>query len=132
QIPDNAAEDSVSNLTLWNGSQETIREAKVHHSFFGSFSIRKGDWKLEMCNGSGGGTLPNWAPEAVDLPPIQLYRLSDDIGERENLWQEYPEKVEELKALLVQYIVSGRSTPGAPQENFPCENWPGLEWMNAE
>ncbi|MCD7845576.1 MAG: arylsulfatase, partial [Oscillospiraceae bacterium] len=124
--------DSVSNLSLWKGSQEPIREATVHHSFFGSFSIRKGDWKLEMCNGSGGGTLPNWAPEAADLPPIQLYRLSDDIGERENLWQEYPEKVEELKALLTQYIVSGRSTPGAPQDNFPCENWPGLEWLNAE
>ena len=30
---------------------------------------------------------------------------------------------------MCQYIVSGRSTPGAPQENFPCEDWPGLEWM---
>ena len=39
------------------------------------------------------------------------------------------EKVEELKQLLTQYIVTGRSTPGAPQENFPCENWPGLEWL---
>ena len=129
QIPDNAAEDSVSILPLMEGSQEPIREATVHHSFFGSFSIRKGDWKLEMCNGSGGGTLPNWAPAAADLPPIQLYHLSEDIGETRNVYQEYPEKVEELKQLLTQYIVTGRSTPGAPQENFPCENWPGLEWL---
>lgn len=132
QIPDNAAEDSYSNLPLWLGSQESLREATVHHSHFGSFSIRKGDWKLEMCNGSGGGTLPNESPSAADLPPVQLYHLSEDIGETTNVYKEYPEKVEELKALLSRYILDGRSTPGAPQENFPCENWPGLEWLLQE
>lgn len=128
-IPDNAAEDSVSNLPLWRGSDKPIRTATVHHSFFGSFSIRKDGWKLEMCNGSGGGTLPNDSPAAQGLPPIQLYNLKDEIGETTNLWQEYPEKVEELRELLTDYIKSGRSTPGKPQENFPCESWPGLEWM---
>lgn len=130
QIADHAAEDSYSIVPLMHGADVKLREATVHHSFFGSFSIRKGKWKLEMCNGSGGGTLPNFSPEAAALPPIQLYDLDTDIGEQHNVYQEFPEVVRELKALLTDYIVSGRSTPGLPQDNFPCENWPGLEWMN--
>lgn len=77
-----------------------------------------------MCNGSGGGTLPNWAPAAADLPPIQLYHLSEDIGETKNVYQEYPEKVEELKQLLTQYIVTGRSTPALPRRTSPARTGP--------
>ena len=32
--------------------------------------------------------------------------------------------------LLQQYIVNGRSTPGEVQENFPAEQWPGIDWMD--
>ena len=63
------------------------------------------------------------------MPPIQLYDLSQDVGEAQNLCEQHPQIVQELQAVLTQYILSGRSTPGAPQDNYPCENWPGLEWM---
>lgn len=48
--PDNAAEDSVSNLPIWFADDYTkpLREATVHHSVNGSFSLRKGKWKLEL------------------------------------------------------------------------------------
>ncbi|MFO7822052.1 MAG: arylsulfatase [Lentisphaeria bacterium] len=133
ELPDNAAEDSVSNLPIWNGTATgPVREATVHHSINGSFSIRKGKWKLEMCPGSGGWSIPrpNHAEEIEGLPPIQLYDLSQDIGERENVQEQYPEVVEELKALLTQYVKNGRSTPGARQPNTGVKHWPQLHWVS--
>jgi arylsulfatase A-like enzyme len=131
ELPDSAAEDSVSNLPIWTGTAaEPVREATVHHSINGSFSIRKGKWKLEMCPGSGGWSYPRPnTDEVVGLPPIQLYDLSQDIGERENVQDQYPEIVQELKSLLSKYVKNGRSTPGANQPNTGSKHWPQLHWL---
>lgn len=131
QLPDHVAEDSVSNLPIWNGeATEPVREATVHHSINGSFSIRKGRWKLELCPGSGGWSDPRPGSEEVKaLPSIQLYDLGCDIGETTNVEAEHPEVVAELKALLTQYVINGRSTPGAKQANTGPAYWPQLHWM---
>jgi arylsulfatase A len=131
RLPDDAGEDSVSNLPLWQGRKmdRSLREATVHHSMDGSFSIRRGRWKLEMCPGSGGWSHPKPGPECDGLPPVQLYDLSADIGERRNLCAEHPEVVEELKALLTAYVRNGRSTPGAPQGNFGGYTWKQVWWL---
>ncbi len=131
-LPDSVAEDSVSSLPLWNDEvlTEPLREAIVHHSVNGSFSIRQGRWKLEFCPGSGGWSFPRPnTPEVDGLPPIQLYDLDADISERANLQDKYPEVVEKLTALMTQYVRNGRSTPGAPQENTGPQYWPQLNWM---
>lgn len=45
QLPDNAAEDSVSILpVLESRAEKPVREAIVHHSINGSFSIRQANW----------------------------------------------------------------------------------------
>lgn len=131
-LPDNAGEDSVSNLPVWRGNSldSSLREATVHHSIDGSFSIRKGPWKLEMCPGSGGWSAPKPGPACEDLPPIQLYNLDADIGERSNVYDQHPDIVEELKTLLTQYVENGRSTPGTPQENTGGPGWEQLWWMD--
>lgn len=119
-FPDDAGEDSVSERALWRGGSpgSSHREATVHHSINGSFSIRRGPWKLEFCPDSGGWSAPKPdSPESDGLPPLQLYRLDDDIGERRNRVAEEPGLVKELTALLLRYIREGRSTPGAPQPN---------------
>ena len=131
-LPDTMAEDSVSNLPLWKGDSldAPLREATVHHSLFGSFSIRQGRWKLEFCPGSGGWSFPSpWSEEAADLPPIQLYDLTADVGERTNVQADYPEVVASLTALMTQYVRNGRSTPGEPQANTGPAHWPQLNWM---
>lgn len=126
---DDVGEDSISNLPLWQGSDISVRTYTVHHSLFGMFSIRMGDWKLEMCAGSGSFNYPVDGKDTKDLPPIQLYNLANDIGETNNVAGQHPELVEQLKGVLTEHILNGRSTPGIPQENYPCENWPGLEWL---
>jgi arylsulfatase A-like enzyme len=115
---DDVAEDSVSNLSIWRGEAGTqadapVREAIVHHSVNGSFSIRQGRWKLEMCPGSGG-----WS-----------YDMEADVGEQINLQDRHPEIVSALTALLTDYVRRGRSTPGEPQDNTGAKHWPQLNWL---
>ena len=106
--------DSVSFLGALKG-EEQAREPIVMHSINGMFAIRKGDWKLNFCSGSGGWTKPGMG--AKNAPKWQLFNLKEDISEKNNLYAQHPEIVEELHALMVKYIEEGRSTPGEKQTN---------------
>jgi arylsulfatase A len=114
KLPENAGEDSVSILPALLGQKldKPLREAVVHHSINGSFSIRQGKWKLELCPGSGGWSYPRpQKAKELNLPPIQLYDLTKDIAERENLYKDHPDVVKHLTELLEKYKRTGRSTP---------------------
>ena len=117
--PKNAAEDSVSILPALMGmAKKPLREATVHHSINGSFSIRQGKWKLALCPGSGGWSNPR--PGRTDFSgqsSVQLFDLDSDIGETTNLAEKHPKVVERLTELLQGYADRGRSTPGPNQEN---------------
>jgi arylsulfatase A-like enzyme len=119
KLPDAAGEDSVSILpALLGKAKEPLREAVVHHSINGSFAIRQGHWKLELCPGSGGWSAPRpGRDDASKLPPVQLYDLSADVEEKNNVQDKHPEVVARLTKLLEKYVADGRSTPGRPQKN---------------
>ncbi len=119
RLPDSAGEDSVSLVPVLLGrSGGPRREAVVHHSVDGSFAIRQGRWKLELCPGSGGWSPPRPGRDDTSrLPLVQLYDLGGDVGERANLQDRHPEVVERLTKLLEKYVADGRSTPGTPQKN---------------
>ncbi|MSR65769.1 MAG: arylsulfatase, partial [Pedosphaera sp.] len=119
KLPDNAAEDSVSLLSVIQERPHPSRhEAVVHHSIDGNFAIRQGKWKLEFCAGSGGWSAPkNGSKEEKDLPPIQLYDLAADPSEQKNVQAENSNIVKHLTKLMEKYIADGRSTPGTPQTN---------------
>lgn len=111
-LPEDAAEDSVSFLaTLLGAEPQTPRAAVVHHSIQGKFAIRDGQWKLCLCSGSGG-----WSSGGPD-ESLQLYDLTSDPGEANNLASQQPDIVDRLTRLLEQFVLDGRSTPGAPQSN---------------
>ncbi|MFI3331764.1 MAG: arylsulfatase [Rikenellaceae bacterium] len=134
KLTDQEAEDSYDILTTMTSKKEVkpIREATVHHSIDGEFAIRQGDWKLLMSASSGGWSAPKSSNKAAwaNLPPVQLYNMKTDPSEKTNLQDKYPEKVEELKALLTKYIKEGRSTPGKAQKNDGPELWEQLHWIS--
>lgn len=133
-LKDNEGEDSYNILPLIKNPnyRKPIREAVVHHSITGQFSIRQGDWKLLLSNSSGGWSYPRPGKdvEAIKaMPKYQLYNLKDDIKESRNLYPENQQKTEELRKLLIKYIEDGRSTKGAPQKNDDVEIWKQVEYF---
>ena len=94
--------DSYSFLPVLLGrnSQEPIREATIHHSINGDFSIRQGNWKYIDARGHGGFAQ---IKEPVPNDSIQLYNLDFDPYETKNVFKANPEKVTELKSLLEKY-----------------------------
>ncbi len=116
-LADNAGVDSVSFLPALKGVRFVPRDPVIHHSINGSFSIREGDWKLSLCQGSGGWSDPKPGKAPKEAPAVQLFNLADDLAETRNLALEYPERVHAMTALLQRYVDAGRSTQGAPQKN---------------
>lgn len=137
KLLDNEAEDSYSLMPILNQKElnKPFREATVHHSINGSFAIRKDDWKLIMCAGSGGWSFPRPGNKAAidSLPKYQLYNLKDDPSETNNLIATNSKKVKELKTLLTKYIVEGRSTPGKSQQNDSITfDWKQTKFINTD
>jgi len=126
---DQEAEDSYSLLPalLKPGYPKNIREATIHHSINGSFSIRQGDWKLLFSAGSGGWSHPTPGKEEEGLPAVQLFNLKNDPSEKVNVQYQYPEVVSELKRLMKKYVEEGRSTAGKPQKNEGVYPWKQLD-----
>lgn len=117
-IPENAGEDSFSMLALLKGKKAKNKVPVISHSINGNFSIRDGNWKLELCPGSGGWTQPTDAKAKKEgLPLIQLYDLKKDEAEATNVYKENPKVVAKLTSELMRIINNGRSTPGRTQKN---------------
>ncbi len=117
-LPDQAGVDSFSLRPLFTGQGIYGREATVHHSINGGFSIRRANWKLEFCPGSDGWTYPAPKVHNVEgMPVMQLYDLSADVGERTNVIEQHPHIVAALTAELEMLVQNGRSTPGPKQRN---------------
>ena len=124
QIPDEAAEDSFSFFHCLKGSTEPVRPFTIHHSISGAFAIRKGDWKLLLTTGSGGGWALPYEKIKTQAKLVQLYNLKDDPGETKNLEASHADKIKELVDDLAKALKDGRTTPGAPQKN---DGWPYLD-----
>jgi arylsulfatase A-like enzyme len=118
QLPETAAEDSISFLpALSDKPIVSTRAGIIHHSIGGFFAYRQGKWKLCLSKGSGGWTSPTEKQVRAGSPVAQLYDMEADPGETENLYASHPEVVERLLKQLESDVNRGRSTDGADQSN---------------
>lgn len=120
ELPRDAAEDSFDLLPVLEGkSTAPVRPYLLTQAFAGAktLSIRRGHWKYLDHRGSGGnrydsgGLKPYDLPETAPEAPGQLYDLANDPGETRNLHSSETGIVNELRDLLEQSKVSGRSRP---------------------
>ncbi len=115
KVEDNCGEDSFTLLPYLKGQTPKLTRAPVvHHSANGSFSLRKGDWKMIFTNGSGGRQKPagrSWTN------PYQLYNIKSDPSETSNLINDKPEIAKALTIVMDKIITDGRSNIGTPQQN---------------
>lgn len=112
-LPRDAGEDSFSILPLLLGRDvgNPVREATIHHSADGLFSIRQGAWKLVDGRGSGGFSEPRSYQPKPGEPEGELYHILADPAEKNNLFLQRPDIARQMKALLEQYKREGRSRP---------------------
>lgn len=101
-LPGGVAQDSRNILPLFFGEEVNGLESRtlIHHSGSGVFAVRHGDWKLILSNRSGGFS-DNLHKEGYGIDsPGQLYNLSDDLGERNNLYDARPDIVRRLISIF--------------------------------
>ena len=108
KLTDDAAPDSFNMLPALLGEAKTGREWLVEHAR--ALSMRKGDYKLISPN-PGPAIQVNTNTELGTGAAPQLYRVSDDIGEKQNLAARMPDKVKELSDLLEWAKSTPRTRP---------------------
>jgi arylsulfatase A-like enzyme len=118
RLPAQAAEDSFNLLPVWLGQATgPIRPYLLTQGFGGArtLAIRRGPWKYLDHPGSGGNNYEKSAElrplHRPDPAPASLYNLETDPGETTNLLEIRPEIARELRSLLEQSKVAGRSAP---------------------
>ena len=120
QLDDKDAVDSFDMLPVLLGKQdesESVRPHLLTQSFRGEFQLRQGNWKYLDHQGSGGngydkGIMKEYAlPEKEPQASGQLYDLSSDPGETNNLFFANESKRKEMQALLERLKKTGRSAP---------------------
>jgi arylsulfatase A len=109
-LEEGVAEDSLDILPALR-ADEPVRNELVYHAANGRLGIRQGPWVYLRARGIT--TEPEWYKEiwkgdAIDAPGL-LFDLSRDLGQRSNLHDQFPERVQRMEARLAD-IQKGKST----------------------
>ena len=91
------APDSQNILPALLGDSRIGRATLIEHS--GGLAVRQAEWKL-IPRRPGAKRVLNTDTDTGNNPDFQLYNLTTDLGETNNLAQAHPEKIEPLRALL--------------------------------
>ena len=97
RIPSTEAGDSENMWDAFSGKSNVGRSVYIEQG--GAMSIIMGDWKYIHPN-KGPAVFQLTNIESGNLSTPQLYNLKNDLGEKDNLAEKYPEKVKELADLL--------------------------------
>lgn len=97
KLRDGSAPDSQNYLDAFLGKDKKGRDYVVEQA--GSLSVSDGTWKyIQPNNGAAYNKLTN--TELGNDKADQLYNLKQDIGEKNNMASQLPEKAEKLKSIL--------------------------------
>ena len=116
KLPDDQAEDSHNLAPLLRGDVDAVRTTHIHNTSNKQYGIRHGDWVLiDAKDGYVSGRFEAWEEKHGypddDDQPAELFNLVEDIGQRNNLAADHPERVAELQKLLKQIREQGHSAP---------------------
>lgn len=99
--------DSMNVLPALLGESSVGRDHLVLHA--GILALRSGKWKYIPRAERGSGALFWNGGNRQANAPQELYDLEQDIGERNNVAQKYPEVAKRMAALLEKVVKEGRT-----------------------
>jgi len=112
KIPVGSAEDSYSQLVLFQGQNISARESLVHNTNANNYAIRHGDWVLIAAKTGAVTKVPEWFDQANGYGPNnhpgELYNLREDLSQKRNRYVEKPDMVQELTNILKQIKAKGQ------------------------
>ncbi len=109
KITGDDASDSFNQLKAWLGKDAKGREYAMEQGV-PALSVIEGDWKY-IVPSQGAAYWSDTRIESGSSPDPQLYNLAEDIGERNNVAAEHPDKVEKLAALIEKVKATPKTRP---------------------
>ena len=107
KLSETAAPDSFNVMPALLGKTKHGRPHIVEHA--NALSLIVGNWKvIQPHNGAKRNQTGN---ELGNDPEPQLFDLTKDLGEQNNVAAQHPEKVKEMLAMLAQIEKEGRTRP---------------------
>jgi arylsulfatase A-like enzyme len=99
------APDTENVLPALLGESPSGRAMLVEHS--GGIALRQGPWKFIPMR-PGKKLTAHTSTETGNDPQVQLYDLSQDLGERRNIAADHPDRVKEMAAALAAQRKRGK------------------------
>jgi len=103
RLAESAGPDSLNVLPALIGDSKQGRDHLVEHAQ--GLALRKGPWKLIPARPQAAGK------KGKDGAPLELYDLTQDLGETRNIAAGNPRIVEEMATMLERLRADGRSRP---------------------
>jgi arylsulfatase A len=111
-LPANTAHDSHNLLNVWKSGAPSPRHTIVHNTNANGYALRHNQWLLVAAKTGAISKVPAGYDTAHHYTahdqPGELYDLTQDLGQHENLYARQPAKVAELHALLEQVRQKGQ------------------------
>lgn len=103
ELPAGSAADSYDILQCLTKNLE-VRKEMVYMNYAGDLGLRQDNWVL--LEGSGGRPEPDWKLELFKIQspdaPVQLFNLNNDPGQKVNIHENHPKKVEAMHNRLME------------------------------
>ena len=111
-LPADTAHDSHNLLKVWKSDAPSPRHTIVHSTNANGYALRHDQWLLVATKTGAISKVPAGFDAAHDYTAHdqlgELFDLSRDLAQRDNLYARQPEKVAELRALLEQVRAKGQ------------------------
>ena len=125
--------DGESLVPLFRNANASLNREAIYQHFPGYLGSGGDTWRTTPV------TLVQVGPwklmEFLEDKHLELYNLSNDLGERHNLAEQMPEKAKELHAQLVAWreaIQAPMPTPNEPEGRGQAqEGWPAAQGQKA-
>jgi arylsulfatase A len=104
ELPASSAPDSYNLLPVWKDGAPSARRSIVHNTMPNAYAVRHDQWLLIATPTGAVSQVPEWFDRehgyTKHTQAGELYDLSQDIGQRQNLYAARPDLVTQLQSVL--------------------------------